>query len=68
MSASNRATETNNPYHWIEEASEQLWRDGERAISDGEAGLISDEAVRRLMTAAVATAIIWATRASAGWG
>jgi hypothetical protein len=53
MSASDRAAETNNPYHWIEAASEQIWKDGERAIAGGEASLISDEAVRRLMTAAL---------------
>lgn len=52
MSDSDR-DKTNNPYDWIETASERLWQDSERAIAAGEAALISDEAVRRLMTAAV---------------
>jgi hypothetical protein len=53
MSASDRDDKSNNPYDWIEAASERLWKDSERAIKEGEAALVSDEAVRRLMTAAV---------------
>jgi hypothetical protein len=44
---------SNNPYDWIEQASERIWQDSERAIAEGEASLISDEAVRRIMTAAL---------------
>jgi len=44
---------SNNPYAWIEQASEQIWQDSERATAEGEASLISDEAVRRIMTAAL---------------
>ena len=53
MSGSEGGDKTNNPYDWIEAASERLWQDSERAIAQGEAALVSDEAVRRLMTAAV---------------
>jgi hypothetical protein len=54
MSASEQKDNlSNNPYAWIEQASEQIWRDSERASAEGEASLISDEAVRRLLTAAI---------------
>ncbi len=44
---------SNNPYAWIEEASEHLFADAKAALDAGEASLISDEAVRRIMTAAI---------------
>lgn len=53
MSRSDAAPQSNNPYAWIEDASEQLFADAKSAIDAGEAALISDEAVRRIMTAAV---------------
>ena len=53
MSNSEGAPLSNNPYEWIEEASERLWADSQKAIEGDEAGLISDEAVRRIMTAAL---------------
>lgn len=53
MSASEQKSLSNNPYAWIEQASEQIWTDSERAVATGEASLVSDEAVRRLMTAAL---------------
>jgi len=48
-----RNSHSNNPYDWIEAASENLWHASESAIAAGEAGLVSDEAVRRIMTAAL---------------
>ena len=53
MSASDPLPLSNNPYGWIEKASEDLWAASTQAIERGEAGLISDEAVARIMTAAV---------------
>jgi hypothetical protein len=54
MSASEQKKSlSNNPYDWIEQASERIWQDSERATAEGEASLISDEAVRRIMTAAL---------------
>lgn len=53
MSASDKAPASNNPYSWIEEAAERLWADADRAVDGGEAALVSDEAVRRIMTAAL---------------
>jgi hypothetical protein len=44
---------SNNPYQWIEDSSERLFADALSAIEHGEAGLISDAAVRRIMTAAI---------------
>lgn len=43
----------NDPYGWIEEASEEVWSAARRAVAQGEAGRVSDEAVARLMTAAL---------------
>src|SRR5688572_6212407 len=53
MSASNAHSQSNNPYDWIERASEELWVASQQAVTDSEAGLISDQAVARIMTAAV---------------
>ena len=53
MYESDRVDRVNNPYHWIEETSKQIWEASEQAQRDGEAGLISDLAVRRLLTAAL---------------
>ena len=53
MSASERKRLANNPYGWIEQASEDLWAASQQAIADGDAALISDEAVARIMTAAL---------------
>lgn len=53
MSGSDAKRASNNPYAWIEEASERLWLASEDAVDANEAGLISDEAVRRIMTAAL---------------
>lgn len=56
MSKSNPAAlsqPSNNPYEWIEEVSQRLLDDSVSAIEQGEAGLISDDAVRRIMTAAL---------------
>lgn len=44
---------SNNPYDWVEEMSRHLLNDSLGAIERGEAGLISDEAVQRIMTAAL---------------
>ena len=53
MSGSEAARCANNPYAWIEQTSNDLWTAGEKAIGDNEAALISDEAVARIMTAAL---------------
>lgn len=53
MSGSEAQDRSNNPYAWMEECSEKVWEASEQAIGEGEVGLISDEAVRRIMTAAV---------------
>ena len=53
MSASDSNERTNNPYGWIEESSDRLWRDANQAIAAGDAALISDEAVQRIMTTAL---------------
>lgn len=53
MSSSEPQKLSNNPYAWIEEASERLWADSRRAIEANEAGLVSDAAVQRIMTAAL---------------
>jgi hypothetical protein len=53
MSSSEGKHSTNNPYAWIDEVSERLFADSMSAIKDGEAGLVSDAAVQRLMTAAL---------------
>jgi hypothetical protein len=53
MSGSEAARRANNPYEWIEQASQDLWTASEKAIGDKEASLISDEAVARIMTAAL---------------
>lgn len=53
MSGSSVAQGTNNPFDWVEGTSADLWDAAERALADGEAALISDEAVRRIMTAAL---------------
>lgn len=43
----------NDPYAWIEKASEDLLASAESAVTSGEAAMISDEAVKRIMTAAI---------------
>jgi hypothetical protein len=53
MSGSEAVKASNNPYAWIEEAAERLFDDAQTAIASDEASLISDEAVRRIMTAAM---------------
>ncbi|HVY59434.1 MAG TPA: hypothetical protein VHA77_16405 [Xanthobacteraceae bacterium] len=53
MSVSDPARRANNPYAWIEQASKDLWSASEHAIEHHEAGLVSDEAVARIMTAAL---------------
>jgi hypothetical protein len=53
MSSSEGQKLSNNPYEWIEEASERLWADSRQAIEGNEAGLVSDAAVQRIMTAAL---------------
>jgi hypothetical protein len=46
-------SDSNNPYEWIEDASERLFKDAIAAVEQNEAGLVSDDAVRRILTAAV---------------
>jgi hypothetical protein len=53
MSNSSAKQASNNPYAWVEDASEHLFADALRAIEAGEASLISDAAVQRIMTAAL---------------
>ncbi len=53
MSASDCDDQRNNPYGWIEVSSERLWEGCQRAIKEGDTSLVSDEAVQRLMTAAI---------------
>ena len=53
MSGSEPARRPNNPHGWIEQASADLWSASEKAIADNEASLISDDAVARIMTAAL---------------
>jgi hypothetical protein len=53
MSSSEAERASNNPYRWIDESSERLFADSLAAIKDGEASLISDAAVQRIMTAAL---------------
>jgi hypothetical protein len=52
-SSSDDKPPSNNPYQWIEGATADIWDATKRALADGEANLISDEAVMRMMTAAV---------------
>lgn len=53
MSSSDQPKKSNNPYAWIEDLSERLQTDSRAAIEAGEASLVSDEAVQRIMTAAL---------------
>jgi len=53
MSNSEGHNLSNNPYGWIEGCAEQLWSSAEAASKCGEAALISDAAVQRIMTAAL---------------
>lgn len=43
----------NDPYGWIEEAAAEIDRSSLEMIGHGEAGRVSDEAVAKLMTAAI---------------
>jgi hypothetical protein len=52
-SSSDDKPRSNNPYAWIEGATADIWDATKRALEAGEANLISDEALQRMMTAAV---------------
>lgn len=43
----------NDPYGWVEEAATRLLHQSRELVENGEAARISDEAVARLLTAAV---------------
>jgi hypothetical protein len=43
----------NHPYGWMDEASQRIWADAVRAVEAGDQGAISDDAVARLLTAAL---------------
>lgn len=53
MSSSEPALRRNDPYAWVDDAAADIWETARRAVGEGDASRISDEAVRQLMTAAL---------------
>jgi hypothetical protein len=53
----------NDPYSELDDAAERIWTLARQALDNGEADRISDEAVRRIMTAAVK---LYAAKADGG--
>lgn len=43
----------NDPYAWIDPAADRLYRDMKSMLAEGEASRVSDEAIRKLLTAAI---------------
>ncbi len=51
--SSSDAIRHNDPFAWIEDAARQIEEDSQALVSAHEAARVSDEAVARLMTAAI---------------